>query len=73
LLAKHIRLTEAAGHAEFTVSEMLPDLGQLWLTDRQDRRYSSELRFVAYDNLTEEYATRSAAMLNTSVLISKDS
>ncbi len=56
LLAKHIRQTEAAGHAEYTVSEMLPDLGQLWLADRQDQRYSSELRFVAYDSLTEEPA-----------------
>jgi hypothetical protein len=29
---------------------MLPDLDQLWLTDRQGRRYSSELRIIAYDN-----------------------
>ncbi len=57
LFAKHIRQTEAAGHAEFTVTEMLPDLGQLWLPDRQGRRYSSELRFVAYDSLTEDQAT----------------
>jgi hypothetical protein len=28
---------------------MLPDVGQLWLTDRQGQRYSSELRFVACD------------------------
>ena len=53
LLAKHIRQTEAAGHAEFTVTEMLPDLGQLWLTDREGRRYSSELRIIAYDGMTE--------------------
>jgi Lantibiotic dehydratase, N terminus len=52
LFAKHIRQTEAAGHAEFTVTEMLPDLDQLWLTDRAGRRYSSELRFVAYDGMT---------------------
>jgi hypothetical protein len=32
---------------------MLPDLGQLWLADRHGRRYSSELRFVAYDGMTE--------------------
>jgi hypothetical protein len=51
LLAKQIRQTEAAGHAEFTVTEMLPDLSQLWLTDREGRRYSSELRFVAYDSM----------------------
>jgi hypothetical protein len=51
LLAKHIRQTEAAGHPEYTVTEMLPDTGQLWLTDRQERRYSSELRFVGYDSM----------------------
>jgi hypothetical protein len=33
---------------------MLPDLDQLWLTDRQGRRYSSELRIVAYDSMTED-------------------
>ncbi len=54
LLAKHIRQTRAAGHAQYTITEMLPDLGQLWLADHQDRRYSSELRFVAYDSMTEE-------------------
>jgi hypothetical protein len=54
LFAKHIRQTQAAGHAEFTVTEMLPDLDQLWLTDRQGRRYSSELRIVAYDSMTED-------------------
>ena len=53
LFAKQIRQTRAAGHTEFTVTEMLPDLGQLWLTDRSGRRYSSELRFVAYDSMTE--------------------
>jgi hypothetical protein len=56
LLAKRIRQTKAAGHGEYTVTEMLPDLGQLWLTDREGRRYSSELRFVAYDGMTEEQA-----------------
>jgi hypothetical protein len=58
LLAKHIRLTGAAGHAEYTVTEMLPDLDQLWLTDRQGRRYSSELRIVAYDNMAQDQAPR---------------
>jgi hypothetical protein len=51
LLAKNIRQTQAAGHAQFTVTEMLPDLDQLWLTDRQGRRYSSELRIIAYDSM----------------------
>jgi hypothetical protein len=56
LFAKHIRQTQAAGHGEFTVTEMLPDLDQLWLTDREGRRYSSELRIVAYDSMTEDQA-----------------
>jgi hypothetical protein len=51
LLAKHIRQTKAAGHSTYTVSEMLPDTDQLWLTDQAGQHYSSELRFVAYDEL----------------------
>jgi hypothetical protein len=61
LLARHIRQTRAAGHAEFTVTEMLPDLDQLWLLDRQGRRYSSELRIVAYDGITDEHPPRISA------------
>jgi hypothetical protein len=61
LLARHIRQTRAAGHAEFTVTEMLPDLDQLWLLDRQGRRYSSELRIVAYDGITDEHPPRVSA------------
>jgi hypothetical protein len=66
VLAKHIRRTEAAGHAEYAVTEMLPDPGQLWLTDREGRRYSSELRIVAYDSMTEdrELAPSAAARRN---------
>jgi hypothetical protein len=56
LLAKHIRQTHAAGHTEFTVTEMLPDPGQLWLTDRDGQHYSSELRFVAFDGMADEVA-----------------
>jgi hypothetical protein len=52
LLAKHIRQTQAAGHTRYTVTEMLPDLDQLWLSDSQNQRYSSELRIVAYDGMT---------------------
>jgi Lantibiotic dehydratase, N terminus len=55
LFAKHIRQTKAAGHAQYIVTEMLPDLDQLWLADRAGRRYSSELRFVAYDGMTEDH------------------
>ncbi len=57
LFAKHIRLTQAAGHTRYTVTEMLPDTEQLWLTDRQGRRYSSELRIVAYDSMTKDHPT----------------
>jgi hypothetical protein len=52
LFAKQVRQTKAAGYAEYSVSEMLPDLDQLWLADQAGRRYSSELRFVAFDSLT---------------------
>ena len=55
LLAKHIRQTHAAGHTQYTVTEMLPDLDQLWLTDREGQRYSSELRIIAYDNMTQAH------------------
>ncbi|HEV2258165.1 MAG TPA: hypothetical protein VGS06_33955, partial [Streptosporangiaceae bacterium] len=54
LLAKHIRQTRAAGHTHYTVTEMLPDLGQLWLTDHHGQHYSSELRIVAFDGMTDE-------------------
>jgi hypothetical protein len=56
LFAKHIRQTKAAGHAQYTVTEMLPDLDQLWLMDRAGRRYSSELRFVAYDSMAGDHS-----------------
>jgi hypothetical protein len=49
LFAKNIRRTHAAGHTEYSVTEMLPDLDELWLTDRGGLRYSSELRLVVYD------------------------
>jgi hypothetical protein len=58
LFAKHIRQTHAARHAEFTVTEMLPDLGQLWLTDRHGQHYSSELRIIAYDGMTGDHPPR---------------
>jgi hypothetical protein len=54
LFAKHVRHTKDAGYAEYSLSEMLPDLGQLWLPDHAGRRYSSELRFVAFDGLDED-------------------
>jgi hypothetical protein len=61
LLAKHIRQTQAAEHAQYSVTEMMPDLDQLWLTDRHGRHYSSELRFVAYDSTTQDHSRKIAA------------
>jgi hypothetical protein len=49
-LAKEVRRTAAAGAATFSVTEMLPDIGDLWLRDRAGQRYASELRLVAYDS-----------------------
>ncbi|MFE8944791.1 lantibiotic dehydratase [Streptomyces sp. NPDC007856] len=37
--------------AVVTVSEMLPGFDQLWLSDRQGRRYTSELRVLAVDTM----------------------
>src|ERR1700678_341266 len=54
LFAKNIRRTQAAGHSEYSVTEMLPDLDQLWLTDRAGQCYSSELRLIVHDGGTEE-------------------
>ncbi|MFI5269893.1 MAG: lantibiotic dehydratase, partial [Chloroflexota bacterium] len=49
LFAKLVRQTKEAGFATYSVSEMLPDMEQLWLPDSAGRRYSSEFRFVAVD------------------------
>ncbi len=51
LFAKLIRQTKADGFASYTVTEMLPDVDQLWLPDSAGRRYSSEFRFVAVDGI----------------------
>ncbi|MFJ6729845.1 lantibiotic dehydratase [Streptomyces sp. NPDC091281] len=50
ILAKALRRaarTDPAARVTFT--EMLPAPDQTWLTDDQARRYTSELRFVAFD------------------------
>lgn len=47
ILGKEIRRTAEAGAPAFSVSEMLPDLGQMWLPDRAGRRYACEFRMVA--------------------------
>ena len=49
ILAKEIRRTAEAGAPTFTVSEMLPGQGELWLPDRTGQRYTSEFRLVAVD------------------------
>ena len=54
ILAKEIRRTAEAGEPSFSVSEMLPDLGELWLPDAGDQRYASEFRLVAFDKAAAE-------------------
>ena len=51
ILARIVRQARDHGRGEHrvTVSEMLPDLDQLWLTDDAGNRYTSELRLVAVD------------------------
>jgi hypothetical protein len=56
ILAKEVRRTAEAGAPAFeagtpafSVSEMLPDLGAMWLPDHAGRRYASEFRLVAVD------------------------
>ena len=51
IFAKMVRRTreiDVEGSA-ITVSEMLPEADQTWLTDAEGRRYTSELRMVAVD------------------------
>jgi hypothetical protein len=50
LLAKLIRRTaEADPDGSIRITELLPDLDQLWLTDATGERYSCEFRMVAVD------------------------
>jgi hypothetical protein len=49
ILAKEVRRTAEAGEQAFSVTEMLPDLGEMWLPDRAGHRYASEFRLVAFD------------------------
>jgi hypothetical protein len=49
LFAKAVRRTAEARQTSFTISEMLPDVGQTWLTDGDGARYTAELRIVAVD------------------------
>ena len=55
ILAKAVRrLARKDPAARLTVSEMLPDPEQAWLTDDEGHRYTSELRFVAVDRTVTE-------------------
>ena len=47
LLAKGVRRSKDAGFTSFGMTEMLPDLDQLWLPDAAGERYTCELRMVA--------------------------
>jgi len=49
LFAKAVRRTAEAQQTTFTVSEMLPDVGQTWLTDGDGAGYTAEVRIVAVD------------------------
>ncbi|MET8225143.1 lantibiotic dehydratase [Streptomyces sp. NPDC005301] len=50
ILAKALRrLSRKDPQGTFTITEMLPTPEQTWLTDDEGRRYTSELRFVAFD------------------------
>ncbi len=50
LLARTIeRATADTGSSSFTLTEMMPDLDRMWLTDAAGARYTSELRCVILD------------------------
>ncbi|MFJ9870306.1 lantibiotic dehydratase [Streptomyces sp. NPDC101165] len=50
ILAKALRrLARKDPEGAVTITEMLPTPEQTWLTDDEGRRYTSELRFVAFD------------------------
>jgi len=51
ILARIVRKVERSDYDEsdITITEMLPTFDQMWLTDREGNRYSSELRMVVVD------------------------
>lgn len=49
LFAKAVRRTAEAPRTSFTISEMLPDVGQTWLIDGNGAGYTAEVRVVAVD------------------------
>lgn len=56
VLARAVRRQAADGAARLTVTEMLPTLEQLWLTDAAGARYTAEFRLAGFDLLGNEDA-----------------
>ncbi len=55
ILAKATRrLARTDPHATLTITEMLPDPTQTWLTDHHGHTYTSELRLVAVDRTVQD-------------------
>jgi hypothetical protein len=63
LCARAIRRTREQSPANpcVTVSEMLPDHAGAWLSDAEERRYTSELRLVVADTSLDDRPPRAAA------------
>jgi hypothetical protein len=56
ILSRMIRRTkeDRPPNARITISEMLPELEQLWLPDAEGQHYTSELRFAVLDQASQE-------------------
>jgi hypothetical protein len=51
VLCKSLRRSRGGQrHGQLVVTELMPDLDQLWLTDADGQRYTCELRMVAVDS-----------------------
>ena len=61
MLARNVRRAQrhSGDSAPVTVTEMLPSPDQLWLTDAEGRRYTSELRVCAVDRAARRHDTDS--------------
>jgi hypothetical protein len=57
ILARMIRRTkeDSPAGARITISEMLPQMEQLWLPDAEGQRYTSELRFAVLDQASQDW------------------
>ena len=55
IFAKYVRLSEERGFAQqlITLSEMLPAIDQAWLPDAEGNLYTSELRIIAVDQVSQ--------------------